>query len=36
VQEFRAKHGKAWDPAPLLVQLAAEGKTFGSLDEKAR
>ena len=35
VQDFRAKHGKAWEPAPLLVRLAGEHKTFGSLDEKA-
>jgi 3-hydroxyacyl-CoA dehydrogenase len=35
VQDFRAKHGKAWDPAALLVRLAGEHKTFGSLDEKA-
>jgi 3-hydroxyacyl-CoA dehydrogenase len=35
VQDFRAKHGKSWEPAPLLVRLAGEHKTFGSLDEKA-
>jgi 3-hydroxyacyl-CoA dehydrogenase len=34
VLDFHAKHGKAWEPAPLLVQLAGEHKTFGSLDEK--
>jgi 3-hydroxyacyl-CoA dehydrogenase len=22
------RHGKFWKPAPLLVKLAAEGKTF--------
>jgi 3-hydroxyacyl-CoA dehydrogenase len=33
VQEFGRKHGKAWSPAPLLVRLAGEGKTFGSLAE---
>lgn len=33
VEEFGRKHGKAWDPAPLLVRLANEGKTFGSLGE---
>ncbi|HMI86261.1 MAG TPA: 3-hydroxyacyl-CoA dehydrogenase NAD-binding domain-containing protein [Polyangiaceae bacterium] len=35
VKSFREKHGKAWEPAPLLVQLAAEQKTFGSLDQHA-
>jgi 3-hydroxyacyl-CoA dehydrogenase len=35
VKGFREKHGKAWEPAPLLVQLAAEQKTFGSLDQHA-
>jgi 3-hydroxyacyl-CoA dehydrogenase len=33
VKEFREKHGKAWEPAPLLVRLLAENKTLGSLDE---
>ena len=35
VQSFREKHGKAWEPAPLLVRLAGEKKTFASLDERA-
>jgi 3-hydroxyacyl-CoA dehydrogenase len=35
VQSFREKHGKAWDPAPLLVRLAGEQKAFASLDEHA-
>jgi 3-hydroxyacyl-CoA dehydrogenase len=29
IREFEARHGKLWTPAPLLVQLAAAGKTFG-------
>jgi 3-hydroxyacyl-CoA dehydrogenase len=33
VQEFRNKHGKSWEPAPLLVRLASENKTFASLDK---
>jgi 3-hydroxyacyl-CoA dehydrogenase len=32
VTEFQQRHGDAlWSPAPLLVRLAAEGKTFASL-----
>jgi 3-hydroxyacyl-CoA dehydrogenase len=33
VRAFREKHGKAWEPAPLLVRLLAENKTLGSLDQ---
>jgi 3-hydroxyacyl-CoA dehydrogenase len=33
LKDFREKHGKAWEPAPLLVRLAGENKTFGSLDQ---
>jgi 3-hydroxyacyl-CoA dehydrogenase len=34
VEEFEASHGSAlWSPAPLLVRLAAGGKTFSSLDQ---
>jgi 3-hydroxyacyl-CoA dehydrogenase len=32
VQEFRDKHGKVWQPSPLLERLAAEGATFASRD----
>jgi 3-hydroxyacyl-CoA dehydrogenase len=35
VTSFREKHGKAWEPAALLVRLAGEENTFGSLDEHA-
>lgn len=33
VKEFHRKHGELWEPAPLLKRLAAEGRTFASLDE---
>jgi 3-hydroxyacyl-CoA dehydrogenase len=41
VGSFRQKFGELWEPAPLLARLAAEGRTFASLDaekspEKAR
>jgi 3-hydroxyacyl-CoA dehydrogenase len=32
IRGFREKHGKVWTPSPLLERLAAEGKTFASLD----
>jgi len=32
VAEFHQQHGMLWKPAPLLERLAAEGKTFASLD----
>jgi 3-hydroxyacyl-CoA dehydrogenase len=28
VEEFHREHGELWDPAPLLKQLANQGKTF--------
>lgn len=28
VEEFEARHGELWEPAPLLKQLAAEGRKF--------
>ena len=30
--EFEQQHGEWWTPAPLLQQLAAEGKTFADSD----
>jgi 3-hydroxyacyl-CoA dehydrogenase len=33
IKDFREKHDKTWEPAPLLVRLAGEQKTFASLDE---
>ena len=36
VTEFHRQFGELWEPAPLLERLAAEGRTFASLDaEKA-
>jgi 3-hydroxyacyl-CoA dehydrogenase len=33
IEEFEARHGSdLWSPAPLLKQLAQEGKTFASYD----
>ncbi|HYM12188.1 MAG TPA: 3-hydroxyacyl-CoA dehydrogenase NAD-binding domain-containing protein [Bryobacterales bacterium] len=34
VRAFHEQHGYHWVPAPLLGQLAAEGKTFASLDAR--
>jgi 3-hydroxyacyl-CoA dehydrogenase len=28
VREFHQQHGEIWEPAPLLKQLAEQGKTF--------
>jgi 3-hydroxyacyl-CoA dehydrogenase len=28
ILEFRQEHGELWEPAPLLKQLAKEGKSF--------
>ena len=30
VQEYRARFGDYWQPAPLLEKLAAEGKGFNA------
>ncbi len=36
VEEFEARHGSdLWSPAPLLKQLAQEGRTFADSDRKA-
>jgi 3-hydroxyacyl-CoA dehydrogenase len=37
VCEFHRQHGELWEPAPLLTELAKEGKTFAdfSLEHKA-
>jgi 3-hydroxyacyl-CoA dehydrogenase len=32
VTEFHHQFGELWEPAPLLQRLAAEGRTFASLD----
>ena len=31
IRQFQAQDGFWWQPAPLLVRLAEEGKTFGDL-----
>jgi 3-hydroxyacyl-CoA dehydrogenase len=34
IREFEKEHGALWTPAPLLKQLAEEGKTFADFDKK--
>jgi 3-hydroxyacyl-CoA dehydrogenase len=34
INEFHRTHGELWEPAPLLKQLAAEGRTFADLDKQ--
>ena len=34
IREFHERHGYWWQPAPLLEQLAAEGKTFAAWDRQ--
>ena len=34
VSDFQRAHGELWEPAPLLKQLAAEGKTFADFDRQ--
>ena len=36
VREFQSVHGALWEPAPLLGQLAEEGRKFSSFDSKKR
>jgi 3-hydroxyacyl-CoA dehydrogenase len=33
IVEFHALHGELWEPAPLLKQLAEQGKTFADFDK---
>ena len=33
ITEFQRVHGELWEPAPLLQQLAAEGRTFADFDK---
>lgn len=35
INEFHHSHGDAWEPAPLLRRLAAEGRLFRDLDIEA-
>jgi 3-hydroxyacyl-CoA dehydrogenase len=34
ISEFHRTHGELWEPAALLKQLAAEGRTFADLDKQ--
>jgi 3-hydroxyacyl-CoA dehydrogenase len=34
ILDFEKQHGKLWTPAPLLKQLAEEGRTFADFDKK--
>src|SRR3984893_1894788 len=34
ISEFHRRHGELWEPAPLLEQLAAKGKTFADFDQQ--
>src|SRR4029077_7107573 len=34
VQEFHHQHGELWEPAPLLKQLAEQGKTFADFNRQ--
>ena len=36
VLEFHKQHGELWEPAPLLKQLAAQGKTFADYSREQR
>jgi 3-hydroxyacyl-CoA dehydrogenase len=36
VLEFRKQHGELWEPAPLLKQLAEQGKTFADYNKEQR
>jgi 3-hydroxyacyl-CoA dehydrogenase len=33
ISEFHEQHGEHWEPAPLLKQLADQGKTFADFDK---
>src|SRR5919109_1728879 len=36
ILEFHSQHGELWEPAPLLKQLAEQGKTFAENNKKQR
>jgi 3-hydroxyacyl-CoA dehydrogenase len=36
VREFHQQHGELWEPAPLLKQLAEQGKTFAEYNKEQR
>jgi 3-hydroxyacyl-CoA dehydrogenase len=35
ITEFHRQHGETWEPAPLLKQLAEQGKTFAEFQKSA-
>ena len=36
IREFEQQHGETWAPAPLLKQLAEQGKTFAEFNKQQR
>ena len=36
ILEFQGRHGEIWEPAPLLKQLAEQGKTFADHNKERR
>jgi 3-hydroxyacyl-CoA dehydrogenase len=34
ISEFYQRHGELWTPAPLLKQLAEQGKTFSEFSKE--
>ena len=36
ILEFHGQHGELWEPAPLLKQLAEQGKTFAEYNKEQR
>ncbi len=36
IREFEQQHGELWTPAPLLKQLAEEGRTFAQFSREKR
>ena len=36
ISEFHRQHGEWWEPAPLLKQLAEQGKTFADFNKEHR
>jgi 3-hydroxyacyl-CoA dehydrogenase len=34
ISEFHRQHGEIWQPAPLLVRLAEQGKTFAQFGKQ--
>jgi 3-hydroxyacyl-CoA dehydrogenase len=36
IREFEQQHGEMWAPAPLLKQLAEQGKTFAEFNKQQK